>query len=372
MPATRIDSVQAKLHGAGLDALLVTHPANIAYLTGLHASTAIAIVLRTPPSCILIVDSRYATTARTLAVPMPWLTVRVASGSLDVDAAAQLCALGVRHVGMEADHVTVSRFDRLSAALKPVADEQDGSTIARPALQPTSRLIERMRAVKDPGEVDTLREAGRRISAVAREARTLIQPGRTERQIAAAVDAAMREAGFDRPAFETIVASGPNAALPHARPTSRVVGENEGVLLDFGGVYDGYCVDLTRTVHIGPMPEGFRRLFDAVREAQAAAIGAVRAGTTGVDVDKAARRVMERHGLGEAFGHGTGHGLGLEVHEEPRISPLAPAGELLRAGMVVTIEPGAYVPGIGGVRIEDDVLVTEGGCELLTVVPIEL
>jgi Xaa-Pro aminopeptidase len=131
-------------------------------------------------------------------------------------------------------------------------------------------------------------------------------------------------------------------------------------------------VDLTRTVHIGPMAEGFRRLFDAVREAQAAALGELRPGSFGAQVDGAARRVMVRHGLGEAFGHGTGHGLGLEVHEEPRISPLAPADEPLQAGMVVTIEPGAYVPGLGGVRIEDDVLVTEGGCELLTDVLIEL
>ena len=182
----------------------------------------------------------------------------------------------------------------------------------------------------------------------------------------------MRAAGFDRPAFDTIVASGPNAALPHARPTDRVVGASEGVLLDFGGVYDGYCVDLTRTVHVGPMPEGFRRLFDAVREAQQAAIAAVKPGALPVDIDAAARTVMVRHGLGDAFGHGTGHGLGLEVHEEPRVSPLAPPGEPVAAGMVLTIEPGAYVPGTGGVRIEDDVLVTPGGCEWLTDVPIEL
>ena len=367
--ASRIGRVQAHLHETGLDALLVTHPANIAYLTGLSASTANVIVMRTPPRCILIVDSRYATTARTLQGQGEGLTVRVASGSLDADAAAQLRELDAVRLGVEADHLSVSRFERLKTTLTSAAATPAASAHV---LEPTTRIVERMRAVKDAGEIEILREAGRRISTVARQARTWIQPGRTERQIAAAVDAAMREAGFDRPAFETIVASGPNAALPHARPTGRVVGDNEGVLLDFGGVYDGYCVDLTRTVHIGPMPEGFRRLFDAVREAQAAAIAAVRPGAVGVDVDGAARDVMVRHGLGEAFGHGTGHGLGLEVHEEPRISPLAPADERLQAGMVVTIEPGAYVPGTGGVRLEDDVLVTEGGCELLTDVPIEL
>lgn len=363
MAPPRIDRLARTLQDTGLDALLVTHPANITYLTGLNASTAIAIILSSH-RCVLIVDSRYAESARPLEGAH--LTVSVAPGSLDKDAALQLLALGVHNVGIEADHLPVARFNRITGLLNP------GANANLPELSSTTRMIERMRALKDEGEVRTLREAGRRISTVARQLREWIQPGRTERQVAAAVDAAMRTAGFDRPAFETIVASGPNAALPHARPTDRVIQGNEGVLLDFGGVYDGYCVDLTRTVHIGPMPEGFRRLFDAVREAQAAAVAAVKPGATGVEVDRAARQVMVAHGLGEAFGHGTGHGLGLEVHEEPRISPLAPADEPLQPGMVVTIEPGAYVPGTGGVRIEDDVLVTEGGCELLTDVPIEL
>jgi Xaa-Pro aminopeptidase len=366
LAAARIERVERSVHDAGLDALLITHPANIAYLTGLNASTAIAVVLPARARCILIVDSRYATSARALESAMPRLAVRVASGSLDEDAARQVTELDVHRVGIEADHLTLARFDRLTKLLGT------GPTTEDVVLTATTRIVERLRAVKDAEEIRTLREAGRRISIVARQARTFIRPGSTERSVAAAVDAAMREAGFDRPAFETIVASGANAALPHARPTDRVIQDNEGVLLDFGGVYDGYCVDLTRTVHIGPMPEGFRRLFDAVREAQAAAIGAVKAGVQGLDVDRAARQVMSGHGLGEAFGHGTGHGLGLEVHEEPRISPLAPADEPLQAGMVVTIEPGAYVPGTGGVRIEDDVLVTVGGCELLTDVPIEL
>ena len=353
---------------AALDALLVTHPANIAYLTGLSASAAIAMVLPAVSRCVLIVDSRYATVARALVGTVPGLSVRVAPGSLDADAAVHLRELAVNSVGIEADHLSLSRFTRLRESL----EHQGAAPASGTRLVPTTRLVERMRAVKDAGEISTLREAGRRISAVARQARTWIEIGRTERQVAAAVDAAMRDAGFERPAFETIVASGPNAALPHARPTGRVVRDNEGVLLDFGGVYDGYCVDLTRTVHMGPMPDRFRRLFDAVREAQRAAIEAVKAGALGVDVDSAARQLMVSHGLGDAFGHGTGHGLGLEVHEEPRISPLAPGNEPLQPGMVVTIEPGAYVPGTGGVRIEDDVLVTEGGRELLTDVPIEL
>jgi len=190
--------------------------------------------------------------------------------------------------------------------------------------------------------------------------------------VAAAIDSAMRTAGFQRPAFDTIVASGPNGALPHARPTDRTLLAGEGVVLDFGGVYDGYCVDLTRTLQLGRVSARFRRMFDAVRDAQAAGIAAVRPGARAIDIDGAARAVLDARGLGEAFGHGTGHGLGLEVHEEPRLSKLAPAEEVVSAGMVFTIEPGAYVAGVGGVRIEDDVLVVSGGCELLTDVPVQL
>jgi Xaa-Pro aminopeptidase len=190
--------------------------------------------------------------------------------------------------------------------------------------------------------------------------------------VAADIETLLREAGFEGPAFPTIVASGPNGALPHARPTRRQLSRNEGVVLDFGGVYDGYCVDLTRTVQLEPTTVEFGRLFDAVKEAQAAAIAAVKPGIRASAIDGAARDVLTRLGLADAFVHGTGHGLGLEVHEEPRISRAGSAqpDEVLRAGMVFTIEPGAYVAGLGGVRIEDDVLVTEAGCAVLTDVPI--
>ena len=350
---------------ADLDGLLVTHPPNIRYLTGLHATAGAAIVsLRT---CCLVVDFRYATAARELAGRLPGLEVEISEGSLDVAVAAALRRLDVRRAGVEGEHMPIGRFNRLALALSPAPAAAQGAVLV-----PTDRVVERLRAVKDDQEIEILREAGRRISAVARQAREWVRPGRSEIEVAASVDAAMRDAGFERPAFETIVASGPNSALPHARPTRRILGPNEGVVLDFGGVYDGYCVDLTRTLHLGPMSEGFRRMFDAVRDAQAAAIAAVTPGARPADIDSAARGVLEALGLGPAFGHGTGHGLGLEVHEEPRISKLAPAGELLAAGMVFTIEPGAYVPGVGGVRIEDDVLVVEGGCERLTDVPIEL
>ena len=354
----RLSRVEAALPAAGLDALLVAHLPNIRYLTGLNASTA-ALIVR-PGATRLLVDFRYATAAHE-AAEGSGVTVSVAAGSLDDAAVAVIRESGGGRIGVEAEHLSFARYRRLSTAVAP------GASIVA-----TERLIERMRAVKDAHEIAILREAGRRISSVAREARRWVVPGRTEIEVAAAVDAAMREAGFERPAFETIVASGPNGALPHARPTRRTLVEGEGVVLDFGGVYDGYCVDLTRTLSLGGTSAEFRRMFEAVRDAQAAAIDAVVPGARPADIDGAARRVLEARGLGEAFGHGTGHGLGLEVHEEPRISKAAPAGEPVVAGMVFTIEPGAYVPGVGGVRIEDDVLVEGRGCARLTDVPVEL
>jgi Xaa-Pro aminopeptidase len=229
-------------------------------------------------------------------------------------------------------------------------------------------MIERARMIKDDQEIATLREAARRLAAAAVEAQTFVRAGRTEVEIAGDIESLLRRTGFEKPAFETIVASGPNSARPHARPGRRMLEPGDGVVLDFGGVYDGYCVDLSRTVQVGDGRPEFRRMFDAVAEAQLAAIAAVRPGVPASEVDAAARGVLARYGLAEAFGHGTGHGLGLEVHEEPRVGRPATglADTPLAPGMVFTIEPGAYVDGVGGVRIEDDVLVTASGCEVLT------
>jgi Xaa-Pro aminopeptidase len=219
-----------------------------------------------------------------------------------------------------------------------------------------------------------IRLAAARLTDVAATAFDAVRTGIAERDVAAAIETALRQAGYERPAFDTIVASGPNAAHPHYRAGLRTLHTGDLVVLDFGGVLDGYCSDLTRTVSVGqPSPEA-ARLHAAVRDAQAAAIDAVRPGRATTEVDAAARQVLVAHGLGEAFGHGTGHGLGLDVHEEPRVSK--PRSDVppvrLEPGMVFTIEPGAYLPGFGGVRIEDDILVTETGCEVLTSVPRDL
>ena len=361
--------MRADVAAAGIDAFVVTHPFNLRYLTGLKASAGAAVITR--DRCVLIVDFRYVTAARQLAAERPELSVQPVS-AIDQGIADAVRASEALRVGVEGAYLPVARYNQLSRLLATVAEVPGSGEQSQPVLIPTERIIERARAVKDEGEIAILREAARRISAVGRQAPDLVRAGQTEQQTAALVESALRTAGFEAFAFETIVASGPNAALPHARPTARVIRDGDGVVLDFGGVYDGYCVDLTRTLRVGQTSAEFCRLFDAVAEAHGAALAAVKPGTSPVDVDRAARGVLERHGLGEAFGHGTGHGLGLEVHEEPRISQTAPATERLEPGMVFTIEPGAYVPGVGGVRIEDDVLVVPGGCEVLTEVPIRL
>ena len=191
-----------------------------------------------------------------------------------------------------------------------------------------------------------------------------------------AIDWRIRDAGFTRTAFDTIVAAGPNSALPHAKPGERKLTEGDLVVLDFGGVYDSYCVDLTRTVSVGAAAPRVREVYNAVREAHDRAIQAVAPGQSRFGIDAAARETLDGHGLGAAFGHGTGHGLGIEVHEGPRITRRRPdvdtGDEAVQAGMVFTIEPGAYLPGWGGVRIEDDVLVTESGVDVLTDAPTDL
>jgi Xaa-Pro aminopeptidase len=303
------------------------------------------------------------------------LSVILSERSGDEAIVELLLASGAQRIGIESATMPVARFNGLSTALASRAPTPLNRSTPCAVLVPGERIVERSRIIKDSQEIDTLRRAAALLSRVATEiVPGLVRRGRRELDIAAEIDATMRDAGFERPAFETIVASGPQSALPHARPTTRVLQAGDAVLLDFGGVYDGYCVDLTRTVQLAPASGEFRRIFAAVAAAHDAALAAVRPGVLTTDIDYAARRVLDAHGLREAFGHATGHGLGLEVHEEPRISKADPWRQPLtvEAGMVFTIEPGAYVPGFGGVRLENDVLVVAGGCEVLTTAPYEI
>jgi Xaa-Pro aminopeptidase len=367
----RQQTVRAALSARGVDALIVTALPNILYLTNFTGSTAIAVL--TADRVYFLTDFRYVTAladSRGTPYECPALELVTVDGSYDASLASVLVSAGIERAAFEAAHLTVGRHNWLTAALARAS--------GKPELVATEGIVEAARVRKDSHEIATLREAAVRLSEVANGVFEEVRRGRSEREVALAIDMRIRRAGFSKPAFDTIVAAGPNAALPHAQPGERRLTESDLVVLDFGGVYDSYCVDLTRTVSVGPADTRARNVYDAVRDAHHLAIAAVAPGRSRFEIDGAARDALSRHGLGEAFGHGTGHGLGIEVHEDPRISKRRPdvdvhiTDEAVAAGMVFTIEPGAYLPGWGGVRIEDDVLVTEDGVEVLTDVTTEL
>ncbi len=357
----RLARLQTSLADQDLDALVISQPRNLTYLTGFSGSAGLLVV--TPADRFLILDGRYALGAReeqsagrTAAIP-----VRQVDKRYDLSLAETITALGSSRVGFEAGHVTVATLQTWQRALPGVG------------WQATDNSVERLRMVKDAWEQSLFRQAGKMLAGVAGRLTELVARDRTESEIAAGIDAALQQTGFSGPAFPTIVASGPNSARPHARPGDRRLQPGDLVVLDFGGVLDGYCVDLTRVAAVEPVSEAALALFDAVQSANRAALDAVRPGIDVSVIDRAARGVLEARGLGEAFLHATGHGLGLDVHEAPRIGRAElEAPVTVEAGMVFTVEPGAYVREIGGARLEDDVLVTAAGCEVLTEAPREL
>ena len=359
--AARLAGIRGSLTALNLDALVVTAFSNIRYLSNHTGSAGILVLTR--DAVHLIVDFRYEAAVASLQASgsaPPGLRVWPVPGSYEDALLECLSQIGVATVGVEAAHMTLARHDWLvsHASLRGVEI----------TFRATSRVIEAARMVKDAAEIAILRESAARIAPVVERAIAAVQPGVTERAVAAVIEAAIRDGGYERLAFDTIVASGPNAALPHHRAGDRLIVAGDLVVLDFGGVLDGYCCDITRTVSVGPASPRARDLYEAVREAQAAAVAAVTPGIETTAVDAAARSLLDARGFGQVFGHGTGHGLGLDVHEDPRLGkPRADTAPVaLVPGMVFTIEPGAYLPGFGGVRIEDDVLVTEQGHELLT------
>jgi Xaa-Pro aminopeptidase len=370
--SARLARVRAACDVLGLPALVVSHLPNVAYLSGFGGSAAVLVLHA--ESCVLITDGRYRTSLDEMAAAggLPdGLTVRIARGAFEPEVAEVLEAEQGERVGIEAAHLSVAGWTRLG---REVRARRPSAEIVQ-----TEGIVESARIIKDAWEQQTLREAGARLSAVAAGVLSDIRVGLREVDVAQALEAGMRRTGFERPAFDTIVASGPTSALPHARAGERRLSAGDLVVIDFGGVFLGYSVDMTRTIAMGEPGVEARRVYDAVRAAQDAAIAAVRPGVAPDEIDAAARQVLETRGLGPQFVHGTGHGLGLEVHEAPRIAAAGsarttaaegtftvPPPARVEPGMVFTIEPGAYLPGFGGVRIEDDVLVTAGGCEVLT------
>jgi Xaa-Pro aminopeptidase len=365
----RLDTIRRACQGQSIDALVITSMPNLLYLSNFNGSAAIGVV--TDDRLYLITDFRYlALVEATRATPYecPGLELVRVDSSYDEALASLLGAKPHARVGFEAAHLTVSRHRWLEKRLEGTGAYSD--------LVPTEGIVEQARSVKDAYELSTLREAARRLSEVAGGVFNEIRRGRSEREVAMAIDRRIREGGFDRPAFDTIVAGGPNAALPHARPGERILTEGDLVVLDFGGVYDSYCVDLTRTISVGSAGTRAKDVYAAVRDAHDRAIAAVSPNRSRFAIDAAARDALGARGFGDAFGHGTGHGLGLEVHEDPRIArrrpEVDPEEDPVFPGMVFTIEPGAYFPGWAGVRIEDDVVVTDDGVAVITEVTTEL
>lgn len=352
--AARLRALGGLLDGEHLDALLVSSLANVRYLTGFSGSNALLLV--TPSEALLLTDARYAEQAVHEAGDVAHVNIQ--AQSLWTGLWHRLPSQPVQVVGFESAHLLHRDFQRLLEAG------------GRWQWRPTVDLVERQRERKSSDEVTHIRQAGAMATSALGKVLSLVRPGLTELAIAGMLERALRDEGSEGFPFATIVASGPRTALPHARSSDRVVEKGELLLMDFGAISGGYCSDITRTVVVGRASAEQREVHDVVREAQRLALSGVRPGMTGRDADALARGYIERRGHGERFQHSLGHGLGLEVHEAPRLARQADAA--LPEGAVVTIEPGVYVPGWGGVRIEDDVHLDRSGAEVLTHFPREL
>lgn len=341
--AQRRERLAALLAGHEADALLVTRGVNVRYLTGLASSNA-AVLVRADATATLATDCRYAETARRVCADIEVTEERDVAGSLVPRAG---------RVAVEAHHMSAADYFRLGGDLPRV-----------------SGLVESVRRVKDEEEIALIRTACEITDRAFADVVTTLRPGVTEREVARGLERRMIELGAEKPAFDSIVASGPNGSIPHHSPSDRPLERGDLVTMDFGALYGGYHADMTRTVAIGEPASWQRELYDLVRAAQRAGRHAVRPGASTHEVDAAARDLIAEAGYGESFGHGLGHGVGLEIHEVPFLSPAKPESDhehaRLQDRVPVTVEPGVYLPGRGGVRIEDTLVTRDDGPELLT------
>ncbi|NJP98019.1 aminopeptidase P family protein [Nonomuraea sp. FMUSA5-5] len=331
--AARRERLAGLLPAHEVHALLVTSPVNVRYLTGLASSNA-AVLVRADGTALLATDNRYIGAARELDVP-------------SVEAADVAGRLKEPGAGIEAASMSVAAYHRLGEGLAPLGP-----------------VVELLRAVKDEGELELIRTACEITDRAFADVAPKIAPGMTERELAGLLDRRMTELGADKPAFDTIVAAGENGAVPHHAPTARELRAGDLVTMDFGARYQGYHADMTRTVSLGPPAAWQREVYELVAAAQRAGRHALAPGASAGEVDAAARSVIEDAGHGAHFRHGLGHGVGLEIHEEPFLGP-SRTGRL-EDRVPITVEPGVYLPGRGGVRIEDTLVTREGGPELFT------
>ncbi len=347
----RQERLQTSLHKNRIDALLVTHLSNIRYLCGFTGSAGALLVSES--KCVFFTDRRYAEQvkeevkgAKTIVSPTgplssvgEWLKSNWKSRS--------------QRLGIEAESITVGARQRLAKALPRGF-----------LLKASPPLVERARMVKDKNEIGRMRDAARVGAKIFDRALETLRPGISEMEVAGEMEFAARHAGADEMSFPTIIASGKRSALPHGRASQATIPSRGFVVCDFGVILAGYCSDETRTVHVGKPSREAKAAYEAVLAAQEAATKTVKAGITAEEVDAAARKVLKQAGLAGYFTHSTGHGVGLEIHESPRIA--AGQKEVLQPGMAITIEPGVYLPGKWGIRIEDTVVVTNHGCEVIT------
>jgi Xaa-Pro aminopeptidase len=347
--SARTDRLLAVIEAAGIDRLLVTRPSNLRYLTGFTGSNGLAVV--GPEELLFVTDFRYVEQAATEVDPA---FERVqATGQLARTVAERLDGSGSLRLGFDDAHISVLAHERLRDLLPNGVE-----------LMAAAGLVERLRRVKEAGEVERLAASARLADEALEEVLDRGVVGRTERELALALEVAMRESGASGPSFPPIIAAGPHGALPHAEPRDVAVAAGELLVVDWGAGLDGYCSDCTRTFATGPLNGEAIAAYELVLAAQEAGLTAVRAEVPGREVDGIVRQLIADGGYGEQFGHGLGHGVGLETHEEPRLS--SRSDDVLEAGNVVTIEPGIYLPGRFGVRIEDLAVVRDDGCEVLT------
>ena len=351
---SRLKKFERTLIEQDLDGFAVTHPANLRYLCGYTGSNGLLLFLA--GRRVFFTDGRYTQQARE---EVQGARLVIAKGPLLNDAAKLIGKLKSAVIGFEADYTTVAAAEQMRKLVHRKVEWKS-----------TTGLIMRQRMIKDAEEVRFITDAVRLGAVVYKEALKALRPGVRESEVAGRLEYAARRAGADGMSFETIVAAGKRAALPHGRASGQPIPQRGFVVVDSGVILRGYCSDMTRTVHVGRATREERRWYEAVLEAQLAGLAAVAPGKTAAQVDQAARQVLRNAGLDSYFTHSTGHGVGLEIHEPPRLAKLQE--ERLEPGMVVTVEPGIYVPGKGGIRIEDMVVVTGSGSQVLTPVTKEL
>ncbi|MHC1727701.1 MAG: M24 family metallopeptidase [Syntrophobacteraceae bacterium] len=354
----RTESFRRILSQKNLDAFLVAVPENRFYLSGFEAedlqlTESSGCLFLTGDSKYLLTDPRYEEAAKQEA---PDFEIVIYTAGLAQLLPELLSGLEIERLGVEAHFLTHKRFKEIQEAL---AKAHPSAVVVA-----TEDLVEGLRVVKDEAEIEQIRASIRLTEKALHAVWKALAPGKTEKEMAWVIERAIREGGGQAVSFPPIVAAGPNAALPHAVPTDRQVGIGESVILDLGSKLDGYCSDMTRTWVSGDPDPKLREIYKIVREAQLAAQNAIRAGVDSVAVDSAARDLIKDAGYGDNFGHGLGHGVGLAVHEKPGLRRIDPV--ILEENMVITVEPGIYLPGFGGVRLENMVRVTATGCELLT------